>query len=51
MNIPKSFTVDDEIYIVFRKECEKKAISVSKWLRNMMKRQLDVWKVNINVKK
>ena len=48
--VPKTFTVDVRMYPIFRQECEKRAISVSKWLRNVMKNQLDKWEVNINVK-
>ena len=43
--IPKSFSVDERLYPMFRIECEKRAISVSKWLRNVMKKQLDKWNV------
>ena len=51
MIVPKSFTVDKELYELFRIECDKRAISVSKWLRNVMKNQLNKWDVNINIKK
>lgn len=44
MQVPKSFTVDKELYKEFRKECEKRAISASKWLRNSMKKQIEKWR-------
>ena len=41
--IPKSFTVDEDVYLEFRKSCDKKAVSVSKWLRNCMNKQMEKW--------
>ena len=41
--VPKSITVDKEKYELFRKECDKRAMSFSKWLRNVMDNQLSKW--------
>ena len=44
-----SFSVDKKLYPIFRVECEKRAISVSKWLRTIMKKQMDNWNVEAKI--
>lgn len=41
--IPKSFTVEKHIYEQFKKKCEDKCISISKWLRQVMIKQMKKW--------
>lgn len=37
------FTVHSNLYKIFREECDKRAISMSKWLRKKIVEQLEDW--------
>ena len=43
-SIQKTFMINKEDYELFRDECKKRAMSPSKWIRNVMGNQLDKWK-------